>query len=84
MQVHANPSIAVQNVSKTYVSDRTIFNPKGNHLTAIRNATFVAHPGDSIGLVGRNGSGKSTLLRILAGIELPSEGSVLVLSLIHI
>jgi ATP-binding cassette subfamily F protein 3 len=31
---------------------------------------------DRIGLVGRNGAGKSTLLKIIAGIQVPSEGSV--------
>jgi ATPase subunit of ABC transporter with duplicated ATPase domains len=33
-------------------------------------------PGDVVGLVGANGAGKSTLLKMLAGIELPAEGSV--------
>ena len=31
---------------------------------------------DRIGLVGSNGAGKSTLLKIIAGIQVPSEGSV--------
>jgi len=31
---------------------------------------------ERVGLVGRNGAGKSTLLKIIAGIQVPSEGSV--------
>jgi len=37
--------------------------------------TFAVHEGDHIGLVGPNGAGKSTLLKILAGIEVPDEGT---------
>lgn len=33
-------------------------------------------PRDRIGLVGKNGAGKSTLLKTLAGIQMPSEGTV--------
>lgn len=46
-------------------------------VAAIRNFSFVAREGDFIGLVGRNGSGKSTLLRAIAGLEVPSRGSIL-------
>jgi len=35
--------------------------------------------GGSLGLVGPNGSGKSTLLRLVAGVDLPRQGSVEVL-----
>jgi ATPase subunit of ABC transporter with duplicated ATPase domains len=37
---------------------------------------LVVAPGDVIGLVGPNGAGKSTLLRILAGLDTPEHGSV--------
>lgn len=44
--------------------------------TALRNISFVAKQGDSIGVIGRNGSGKSTLMRVLAGLIIPDSGSV--------
>ncbi len=41
-----------------------------------RNGSIQINDGDKIGLVGPNGSGKTTLFRIMAGIEIPDEGSV--------
>ncbi len=43
---------------------------------AVRGVSFVAHHGESIGIVGVNGSGKSTLLRAIAGLIPPSDGQV--------
>lgn len=43
---------------------------------AVRDVSFVAYPGESIGIIGRNGSGKSTLLRSIAGLVPPSRGSI--------
>ena len=37
---------------------------------------LVIAAGDVVGLVGVNGAGKSTLLRLLAGLDLPEEGTV--------
>ena len=41
-----------------------------------KGVSFLITPKDRIGLVGKNGAGKSTLLKILAGLQLPTEGSV--------
>jgi ABC-2 type transport system ATP-binding protein len=45
---------------------------------ALRNVNFSVQPGEAIGVVGRNGSGKSTLLKLVAGVVLADEGSVVV------
>ncbi|MFD1717014.1 ABC transporter ATP-binding protein [Georgenia deserti] len=45
---------------------------------AVRGVSFVAHHGESIGIVGTNGSGKSSLLRAAAGLIPPAEGAVYV------
>lgn len=45
---------------------------------ALRNVSFDVAPGEAIGVVGRNGQGKSTLLKLVAGVLLPDEGSVIV------
>lgn len=45
---------------------------------ALHDVSFTVEAGESIGVVGRNGQGKSTLLRLVAGVLLPDEGTVLV------
>jgi ABC-2 type transport system ATP-binding protein len=45
---------------------------------ALRDVSFTVTPGESIGIVGRNGQGKSTLLKLVAGVLLWDEGTVVV------
>lgn len=42
----------------------------------LKNVSFFAGEGESIGLVGANGAGKSTLLKLLVGLEYADEGSI--------
>jgi ATPase subunit of ABC transporter with duplicated ATPase domains len=44
--------------------------------TLFAGLDLVVAPGDVVGLVGANGAGKSTLLRLLAGVERPEQGTV--------
>ncbi len=46
--------------------------------TLFTDFDLVIAPGDVVGLVGANGAGKSTLLRLLAGLDSPVEGRVIV------
>jgi lipopolysaccharide transport system ATP-binding protein len=43
---------------------------------ALNNITLNLKDGDRLGVMGPNGSGKSTLLRTLAGVYLPTSGTV--------
>ena len=43
----------------------------------VRNMTFMAAPGDMVGLVGPNGSGKSTIIKALCHVLIPKSGRVL-------
>jgi multiple sugar transport system ATP-binding protein len=44
---------------------------------ALRGTSFDAEPGEFFALLGPSGAGKTTLLRIIAGIEQPDRGRVL-------
>ncbi|MCK0114298.1 ABC transporter ATP-binding protein [Ornithinimicrobium sp. F0845] len=43
---------------------------------AVKDVSFVAYRGESIGVLGSNGSGKSTLLRTIAGLVPPTSGQL--------
>lgn len=78
-------NVVVDNVSKTYVISQersddasTVRAGKSSMvIKALKNASLVAQPGESIGIIGVNGSGKSTLLSIIAGGQAPTSGRVL-------
>jgi ABC-type dipeptide/oligopeptide/nickel transport system ATPase subunit len=55
-----------------------VFGRSGETFHAVRDADFVAYPGEAVGVVGESGSGKTTLARVLAGLQPPTSGSVVV------
>ena len=64
--------LEVNNLKKTY---STRFG--GNKVEALRNVTFSAEEGEFTAIMGESGSGKTTLLNILASLDRPTGGEVL-------
>src|SRR3974377_1588742 len=47
-------------------------------VAAVNNVTFSVKEGELVGLLGPSGGGKTTVLRMIAGLEMPSEGDVFI------
>jgi putative ABC transport system ATP-binding protein len=65
------PFIALRDISKTYASPAGAF-------SALADINLTIDRGEFVVIVGQSGSGKSTLLNLLAGIDQPSTGQIVV------
>ncbi len=63
--------IRAKNLKKTYYIGET-------SVRALNGVDFSIYKGEFIAIVGTSGSGKSTLLNMLAGLEKPSSGEIVV------
>lgn len=61
--------LAAKNISKQVSS------PEGK-LTILEGVSFDIIAGQSVAIVGPSGAGKSTLLALMAGLDLPTDGSI--------
>ena len=66
MEQSMNPVMQAKHITKVYPGT-----------TALKDVDFDVFPGMVNVLIGENGAGKSTLMKILAGIEKPTEGTML-------
>jgi putative ABC transport system ATP-binding protein len=69
MTIMRVPVIEVTGLTKTVAA-------ADHELTIVDQVSFTVLQGETLSIVGASGSGKSTLLGMLAGLDLPSSGSV--------
>ena len=67
----AKPKLALRNLTVVRRS------AGGAEITAARDVSFDVQPGEFVCLLGPSGSGKTSVLNVLAGLEAPSSGQVL-------
>ena len=65
------PSIVARSISKTYRRGRQL-------ITALQNVAFEVSQGELVLLIGPSGSGKTTLLNLIAALDRPDSGKILV------
>jgi len=69
--VAAQAAVELEDVCKTYERD-------GQHIPVLEHIGLFIQQGEFMALMGPSGSGKTTLLNLIAGIDRPTSGSVLV------
>lgn len=70
-QASLKGEVAARNLSKSYPLS-------GEIRPVLRNLNLTIADGESLAIVGPSGCGKTTLLRLLAGLEAPDHGEVLI------
>jgi NitT/TauT family transport system ATP-binding protein len=71
-EVKAIPKVSLQGISLSYKANG------GTQLLALENIHLKVNPGEFVCVVGPSGCGKSTLLHLIAGLQQPTSGNVLI------
>ena len=63
--------IEIKNVNRTYIDD------KDNTVEALQDINLTIRSGEFVSVIGSSGCGKTTLLRLIAGLDVPEAGTLL-------
>ncbi|SEC53450.1 ABC transporter ATP-binding protein [Terriglobus roseus] len=69
--LHATPLVTVDALTKSYTTGR-------GELALFRELSFTVARGEMLAIVGASGAGKSTLLHLLAAMDSPTSGDVVI------
>ena len=72
MQTVETPKLRLQDVTKSFIAPRTL-----KSTLAVTDVTLDITNGEFICIVGPSGCGKSTVLNMIAGLDAPSSGAIL-------
>lgn len=64
-------SITIKNISRKYID------ANGSEVEALQNINLEINPSEFVSFIGPSGCGKTTLMRLIAGLDKPQEGEVL-------
>lgn len=67
-----NAAIHIEQVNRTYLD------ANGNRVDALKDVNLDIEPGEFISFIGPSGCGKTTLMRLIAGLDKPQSGQLLI------
>ncbi|QWG47491.1 teichoic acids export ABC transporter ATP-binding subunit TagH [Bacillus mycoides] len=73
---HVTKKYKMYNKPSDKLKDLFFRNTNGEYHYALNNISFEVAEGEIVGIIGLNGSGKSTLSNLIAGVTMPSKGTV--------
>jgi putative ABC transport system ATP-binding protein len=71
MKTAKSPLLEAKNLGKSY-------GKKDQKFDALKNINLTINQGESVAIIGKSGSGKSTLMHLLALLDKPTSGSIII------
>ena len=76
-KVESEGILEIRNLRKCFPIGKTLFGTVTRELNAVKNASFVIKPGETLGIVGESGCGKTTMGRTVLKLYPSEEGQII-------